>query len=155
MKNSILQQLHSEGHTFSIVYLKKYAKSITIAIKVSPTIRHHVLQRGKIFVGNSCCHVHDRLNVLQCFHCQAIGHLSNNCPNQTDNPICLYCSQQHRSSTCQNKKDLTNHACINCKNSKLYSSNFLHTANSQNCPFIIEAMNRIQQKTDYTSKNAI
>ena len=154
-KSSELANLCNLGHTFDIVFLKKLNDYLNIGIKVSPTIREWILNRGFLFIGNSCCPVIDRLVVKQCYHCQQIGHVSSRCPSKSQNPTCLYCMEEHRSSTCPTKMDPSTFRCCNCSNHTLYSKNVGHTSNSYDCPLIQKELIRLQQHIDYTSKNVM
>lgn len=155
-KNKYLKELCDIGHSFNIIYINK-SKSITIGVKVSPLIRSKVLERGVVFISNSSCSVSDRFFILQCYHCQNIGHRSANCPTSSESPKCLYCSEPHRSSSCTHKSDSTSHKCINCKTSAntSYSTNHNHTSSSTQCPFIQKEIDKMSSKIDYSSKNII
>ena len=161
IKNCILQKsteimnLCNLGHTLDVIYLKKFDDSINIGIKVSPSIRDWILQRGFLFIGNTCCPAIDRLIVKQCFHCQKIGHVSRNCPSKSDPPICLYCMDAHRSATCPTKVNPTTYKCANCNNHRVYSMHSNHKSNSFDCPFIQLEFSKLQQNIEYSSKNAI
>ena len=154
-KSSELANLCNLGHTFDIVFLKKLNDYLNIGIKVSPTIREWILNRGFLFNGNSCCPVIDRLVVKQCYHCQQIGHVSSRCPSKSQNPTCLYCMEEHRSLTCPTKMDPSTFRCCNCSNHTLYSKNVGHTSNSYDCPLIQKELIRLQQRIDYTSKSVM
>ena len=155
-KNKYLEELCSMGHTFDIIYINK-SKSITVGVKVSPLIRSKVLEKGVIFICNSSCSVCDRFFILQCYHCQKLGHRSADCPKSSESPNCLYCSEPHRSSSCTHKNISTSHSCINCKTSAYtsFSSNHNHTSSSTQCPFIHKEIDKMSSKIDYSSKNVI
>ena len=149
-KSDELLSLCNLGHTFEIVYFKTIKDYINIGIKVSPLIREWILNRGFLFIGNSCCPALDRMVIKQCFHCQKIGHLAKECPDKNLTPTCLYCAKGHRSAICPNKGDCGSHMCSNCSN-----GNNKHKSNSYDCPIIKHEIERLQQKIDYTSKNVI
>ena len=152
MQKSVeLSNLCDLGHTFDIVYVKKLKGYFNIGIKVSPTIRDWILKRGFLFIGNGCCPALDRLIVKQCYHCQRIGHVSNQCPSKSEPPTCLYCMGRHRSATCPNKSDPASFKCSNCANTKLYSEKSCgHSANSYDCPFLQQELAKLQNTIDYT-----
>ena len=154
-KNEELQDLCNAGHTLNVVYMKRFLNHCNIGIKVSPFIRNWILERGFVFVGNSCCPIVDRLFVKQCYHCQQIGYQSGYCPHKSEPPTCLYCMGQHRSANCPSKLDSVSHRCHNCSAHKLFSKSCNHTANSTDCPIIQTEIARLQKKIDHTSKNVM
>ena len=157
-KNDDIKTLVDEGHTFEIVYINKCLKSCTVAVKVSPLLRNTVInaKSSSVYIENRKCTVVDRFFYKQCYHCQKIGHTSHNCPGKLDLPTCMYCSNNHKSSSCPVKKDQDKYKCCNCAISTdkaVSSSCTTHTANSEKCPLIIKECRRIQNNTDFSSKN--
>ena len=96
----ISQQVQNDNKMFSIVYVNVGKEYTTLAIKLSPIIRTHLMNNHKqwIYIGNTRCKVTDRFNVKQCFKCQRIGHISTDCTES--HPICMYCSASHSTHTC-------------------------------------------------------
>lgn len=152
-KSEVIKDFCSGGHTFDIIYFKKYEKHSNIGIKVSPSIRNYIIGRGYLFIGNTSCPVSDRFFVKQCYHCQQIGHMAKDCSQEL--ATCLFCAGTHKSSDCSVKSDHSKHACSNCSKHKLLSDKINHTANSYDCCHIQKEILRIQNKIEYASKNVM
>ena len=121
---------------------------------VSPAIRTALLhgQGGRIFIGNEAYPFSDRYHFQVCYHCQDIGHISKQCPNLSDSPTCLYCSENHRSKDCSNKRNLNKQNCARCAHSKiqkLSENSSSHNSASLECPLYIREVCQ-QQKTQNT-----
>ena len=153
-KNDSVKNLVSEGGTLDVVYFKKRDYTATVAIKVSPEIRLHMLEKcdSKLYLFSGRCKVSDRCHYQQCYHCLKFGHIFKDCPRKTDSPICKFCADTHDSRGCS-KKDLPNeHKCANCKHSKspaiskLYNT---HNAVSRECPSAVNIVDRIQRNTQF------
>jgi len=152
--------LHSQGHTLSVVYLKKISDhQYTIILKVSPAIRSAILnQDGRIYLGNTVYPFSDRFHVEQCYHCQQLGHTSKNCPDTGKRPVCMYCMESHKSSDCTKKKNHSQHRCARCIASPVGNdaeNALTHNAASPSCPLIVRESKRLAQNTDFTSKNVM
>ena len=169
-KNPSIAQLHSQGHTLSVVYINKVRRErfnqqveeYAIGLKVSPSIRLAFLddQQGKAYLGNHRYQVKDRYYIKQCYHCQLIGHTSENCPDaMTNKPaVCMYCMGKHRSSNCTNKINKAVHCCGRCLASKVKNDaeNFkTHNAGSPLCPVMCREAKRISENTELASKNVL
>ena len=152
-KNGKIKDFQSGGKVFEIVYVNVGVDNTTLGIKVSPVIRDFLLKAGRIYVGNVMCSVIDRFHLKQCFKCQKIGHISVAC--KEDHSICMYCSANHTTRNCPNKKNRSSFKCRNCAQSKDPSISSLcdtHNSGSKDCPCIIREINRLRERTDY-SKN--
>ena len=152
-KNEFIDNNLKCGKVFEIVYVNVGKDTVTLGIKISPTIRDYLLTNKRIYVGNSRCSVVDRFNIKQCFRCQKIGHISTDC--KEDHMICMYCSASHSTGNCPNKKNKSSHKCRNCAQSKDSSVSALcdsHHSGSDDCPTIIKEKKKLQDRTDY-SKN--
>ena len=161
-KNHCIENLISSGHTLQVVYLTRTleAKSgnLTVGLKVSPLIRSTILaeQSGYFFIGGKRLLFRDRFHVKQCYHCQLLGHISTDCPEKQNNPICLYCMGDHRSSLCTFKQTLDRHCCAKCHTSKNpdYAAHYNnHNSASLDCPLLVKECKRLASITDFTSKN--
>ena len=123
--------------------------------KVSPDI-HKNLINGRVFIGLCAYRVSDHFHPIQCFRCQSFGHSSTSplC-NAKDNPqeiSCLYCSKNHKSSECPNKKNKKAHKCTNCQksmNQSIKTQASSHTSSNKSCPIYIREVERIKQNTCY------
>ena len=165
-KNPGVAHLVELGHTLSVVFVgrvKRFEKeTLTIGLKVSPTIRSTIFQqqRGMVYLDYSRYWASDRYYVKQCYHCQLLGHTSGDCPvAQASQPsVCMYCLESHRSKVCPNKQKTELHKCARCKSSTLTSDNNGHTnhhAGSAACPMIVRETSRLANMTDVTSKNVM
>ena len=161
-KNPCVKELVDAKHTLKVVFINnnQTGKLFTIGIKVSPAIRSTLInaQGGRLFLGNNCYPFIDRYHFKVCYHCQCIGHLSQECPKKEELPTCLYCSEGHKSKVCPNKKDLQKRNCAKCTHSKitkLVEDSHPHNATSLQCPIIQREMNRLQNNTELDSKNVM
>ena len=163
-KNDAVKILHSdEEHTLQVVYLKKVTEhQYTIVLKVSPAIRAALINQGRrIYIGSTVYYFTDRFHVQQCYHCQKIGHTSGKCPDIRDDPVCMYCMGRHyMSSKCSPtiKKNHSIHRCARCLASPHGNDAELgltHNAASPNCPLIKRELKRLEQNTNFTSKNVM
>lgn len=150
-KNDVVSNLVKDGHTFNVIYMKKFQNFVNVGVKVSPVIRNYIFQKGRVFIGNTSCPVNDRFLLKQCYRCQAFGHFAKDCTEATQ--ACKYCAGEHTSSTCSEKLIKGKYKCVNC--SKNETSYVDHASDSEHCPQIIKAINRIKNSTDYCTKNAI
>jgi hypothetical protein len=161
-KNPCVAELHVDhDHTLEVVFINKNKHDeYNVILKLSPAIRIAILnkQNGTVYLGLGRYRFSDRYHVQQCYHCQAIGHTSKNCPVLTNPPVCLYCMGKHRAKNCPSeiKDDRSRHRCARCLAStygKDAESALTHNSASPNCPVIIREMNRLQSNTDFTSLN--
>ena len=150
--DSVKSLIDNQKAILEVIFVQKHKNSCTAALKVSPNMREHIVDicQGKLFVFSARCNVEDRFFYKQCFHCQALGHTSKDCPDSQADPVCMYCSGHHRSSTCPVKHDQKKHSCSNC-NKSTDSSIFLnatsHNAASRFCPLAISFMDDIKSRT--------
>ena len=161
-KNPCIDTLVNAGHTFQIVYINSNSNSedLVIGLKVSPLIRATILseQNGFIFIGSKRCLFNDRFDVGQCYHCQLLGHNSQNCPNKNEHSTCLYCMGNHRSSSCSFKNQTDKHCCAKCHSSSESGDNLnyqSHNSASPNCPIYVRECQRLANMTDFCSKNVM
>ena len=151
----ISEQVQKENKMFSIVYVNVGKEYTTLAIKVSPIIRTHLMNKHSqwIYIGNTRCKVNDRFNVKQCFKCQRMGHISSECSES--HPICMYCGASHNTHSCPEKKNTSAYRCTNCSRSRNPShvaSCNSHHAGSDLCPVMISEKKNLELRTEF-SKN--
>ena len=108
---------------FEILFLAKNQNGTPnhAIVKVSPNIRSIILNSGRIFIDMSSHQVTDHFHILQCYNCQGFGHKSNSklcLMAKSEDSICLYCSNKHKSNACPCKNDTNEYYCYNCKKSK-------------------------------------
>ena len=137
---SALVQQNDES--LKVVYYD--TKNEFTVIQVSPDIRQAIRQANdKIYLGLGSHRVRDHFHVIQCYHCQGLGHKTGSrfCKRKQLTPVCLYCAGEHQSRQCNHKGQHNKHKCHNCTNSKIkaYKNNAnSHTATDELCPFIIK-----------------
>ena len=144
--------IDNNNATLEVIYVQKHKNSCTAALKVSSNLREHILNKlaGKLYVFSARCNVEDRFFYKQCFHCQALGHISKDCPYINAAPVCMYCSASHRSSACPVKYDQSKHCCSNCTKSTDPTTAMnapFHNAASRHCPIAISFMDAIRSRT--------
>lgn len=102
-----------------------------VRIRAPKPIARKLVDHGRVFIGLYSCPV--KLFVSdprQCFKCQEYGHMSRDC--KATEEICAYCSQKHRSGTCELKMEKMSHCCILCSNRKY--DDVKHSTMSRDCP---------------------
>ena len=151
-KNISLQ--NAQDQDFKITYVDN--KQNFAVAKVSPDIHACIMKNGRIYIDLCSYMVSDHFFPLQCYRCQNFGHLSTSCKAKTPEIFtCLYCSANHRSSSCPSKKNKKEHKCANCLGSKITSiknKSNSHTATSKLCPIFIKEVERLKDLTCYDQK---
>lgn len=92
--------------------LHTYANSAnmttTALVELPPDLYKHIREhKNKVFIGHQCCRTFDLININPCFNCGRYGHNGNKC---TNNPVCLKCSEDHKTCDCKSDKI----ECANC-----------------------------------------
>ena len=150
-RNQFLKDNVDEENALNVVVLKKMENSYTAVLKISPKLRSIIKGYGdRLYVSLNVCHVRDRYHYTQCFHCQRLGHISNDCPMKSSESTCLFCSGPHRSKGCQKRNDQRAYRCINCATSPVESIRkqaLSHTAADEKCPIIMRECKRLKQNT--------
>ena len=162
-KNDGVRSLIEGGSSLDVVYFKQHKYTATVAIKVSPDIRLHILEKcdAKLYLFSGSCRASDRCHYQQCFHCLKFGHIFKECPRANNPPNCKYCTEAHDSRSCSIKDLIGQHKCVNCKHSKsptVSGAYNTHNATSKDCPTAVSIVNRIHKNTLFevpsaTSKN--
>ena len=146
----------SDDEFLQVVMLQKTMPSVntvsyTAALKMSSKVRKVIYENdNKLYVSLKRCNVFDRYHVVQCYHCQTPGHLSNNCPSKKNNlsSTCFYCAGEHQSKHCPDKERL---CCANCSKSndpEVKKKARTHTAASKKCPILQYYINNVKEKTE-------
>lgn len=104
----------------------------TVIIECTPYTRKTLIDKGKLYLEWSVCHIKDHISILQCYKCQEFGHLAQKCTSKT--PVCRHCgSEEHDSRNCEEKaKENFKPTCTLCK--KFGNLKVEHMASdSKNC----------------------
>ena len=136
---------------FAITFIEK--KLCYAIARVSPEVHHKLMNQGRIFVDLSSCRVTQHFHVTQCYRCQEYGHYANSpyCKAK-DYMICLYCSGNHTSLSCPNKKIKEFHKCSNCKKSTSPATRrdaHNHTSTNKSCPSFLHEVEKLKRKITY------
>ena len=110
-------------------------KTIKVLIKDKEAYEK-IVKESKIQIGSTIVKARQwRFNIQpnQCFHCQKIGHMKENCPDKDNSPTCVRCSGKHSHEKCS-IKDPALFKCVNC-----YEN---HPSCSKQCQALINDVNR-------------
>ena len=161
-KNPGVARLKNMGHTLEVVYINcnDETKLMTVGLKVSPAIRCIIdeQQQGNVYLGNGRYRYKDRFYIKHCFHCQMIGHVSNDCPDKDKASVCMYCMGRHRSSNCSLKSDDSQFHCARCiasPHSTEAENGNNHYAGDRKCPSMLREIERLKSNTEFQSKNVM
>ena len=156
-KNEDIKKLHNQDKTLRVVFVNK--KDRFAVIQMAPEIRRIILnKKDKINIGLRQHLVRNRYHVIQCYDCQAFGHMAGSpyCPRKED-PVCCFCAGGHQTKDCKAKKneDMGKMKCVNCdvggsREDRKYART--HTASSMWCPSYINERARIMERTSTVSK---
>ena len=160
-KNPKIRALVDGGATLEVVFIHEPTDTDNFysyaVIRVDPRIREEIIKNQRhVYINTSSYYVKDHIHVTQCFTCQNYGHKRGSpyCPLKDKNKdTCLYCAEDHKSSSCTVKRDFTKHKCANCANTTKYCNAANHTSTSRQCPIQEIEINRIVRRTDCDSKN--
>lgn len=103
------------------------------------------LVNKEISMGWDKCKFKEAFDINVCFKCCQYGHKANNC---TKKQICKFCSLNHCYWSCTSEEL----KCVNCTTSnKQYNTNYdyLHEANSNQCPIHDYVIEKIKEKINY------
>ena len=151
-KNSYIDALQKDGHTFEVLIIDD--RNHYCVIKMSPSIRDAIMKRGTLYIDMESHEVKDHFHLTQCFKCQEYGHKKGESActlKDSTNVVCLYCGENHESKGCPNKHDSSKWKCNNCaKSSNVhYQKNCKgHTTTSRDCPFVIQQTKALINRTD-------
>jgi hypothetical protein len=166
----IKKDVEELNKTFQVIFLTENKESnfSSAVLRVDPTIKANICKNGnRVFLGLSSCKVSNQYHLVQCYSCQEFGHKKGSarcCLKNSQDSICLYCSEKHASRSCPVKKNHDKHRCANCLKSEKHtpvSRNCTHPSNSVECPMLqleLKALiNRTMgcKKTENVSKNEI
>ena len=116
----------AEGKCYSTLHIDTY----------SVTVANHLINKGLLEdLEVHTCEVFNRATwLMQCFHCQAYGHIARACRNTTK---CAFCAGEHQSGECRRTEDLTKAKCANCHQTG-------HAAWMRVCPIWDKEIERLQ-----------
>jgi hypothetical protein len=100
-------------------------------------------KKAKIQLNWQCISIKNHVNMIQCFKCQAYGHIEKDCRNKV---CCKFCGENHISNTC---KTWDFKSCVNCcfKNSKFNMHlQTDHYANDHKCPVFINIKDKLERR---------
>lgn len=159
-----LQRLASSGEEPSCIPLRLcYVLSnrnehlYNAVFEVSGSVRHSMLTKERIAIGQQQVRASDRSPFVQCFKCLGFGHTKAKCTAESD--TCSHCAASgHDFRTCPVKDDKSKLKCANCvqasdESNRIASpaSKCVHSATSvKDCPCIKAAIKRLQRVTDYS-----
>ena len=110
-------------------------------LAVSPKVRKAVREnQDYVYIHASRCKVYDHFWVLRCGNCMAYGHRTSHC--RLSNPICGYCSGEHKSQNYTQKEQLK---CTHCATKDKEDTS--HSAFNTKCPYFINAKHNLERKT--------
>ena len=150
-KNSYIKAYMQDGHHFEVLIVD--AKYNYCVLKLSPVIRDAIMTRGKLYIDMEAHDVRDQFHIIQCYRCQEHGHKQGDqsCKLKDSNvSVCLYCSGNHESKQCPDKRDTTKWKCSNCANSSNpeHQRNCEgHTTTSSHCPFVKQQTQSLIRRT--------
>lgn len=144
--NEWLKDLMTEGSSFAVLFTYKAKDLVSAVCKVSPAIRHRLLQQDKkIRVGMRSCPVVDRIHLTKCGKCQKYGHKTTAC--RVDKHTCSWCSGEHKTSACTEKDNIAAYQCANCVNNE--EQHVFHAAHSISCRSFQKERERMINRTDW------
>lgn len=102
----------------------------THIVEVSPRVFSQLLQRGKLYIGWTSCHLKENLYVPTCF--STLGHATIRCTEQQ--PVCNNYAGRHATTACT-MDDNTRFVCNECKKWRRPQDHFFaavmcHSANA-------------------------
>ena len=118
--------------------IKKSSNTPTELIKAiinDKEVFNKIIENKRIKIGHSYVRVAAwkfDLQPDQCYHCQKIGHLKQNCPDKDKLATCVRCAKKH-AFACR-ITDPNEFKCVNC--------NQAHASCSKSCPKLIEEVKR-------------
>lgn len=116
---------------------KSYGETQVASIKTSETTAKKLLEKGKLKLGWSNCHLREKTTLTKCFRCLEFGHISRNCKSSIDrSKMCRKCGENgHIAKGCAKTP-----SCMFCI--KDHPDNAKHVAGSNNCPVFRRALNK-------------
>ncbi|XP_076301802.1 uncharacterized protein LOC143219879 [Lasioglossum baleicum] len=104
-------------------------KSAIIAVPVETAKKLN--EEGKIKIGFTNCRITKALNIIRCYRCHALGHMSYGCKAELNgNELCRGCGiEGHQINGCNATR-----CCILCVRENIPAANAVHVAGAINCP---------------------
>ena len=152
-KNDFIKDLKESGEMVKIVFFDK--KDRFAVLQVSAVVREAIRQNDdRVCVDLERHRVRDRIHVIQCFHCQEYGHMSNStyCKQKDSAATCFYCAGSHASKECNRKKEKKTETikCSNCaksNNPNVKRKCNTHKASDNLCPSYVREKERMMDRT--------
>lgn len=115
----------------------------THIVEVSPRVFSQLLQKGKLHIGWTSCHLRKNLYVPTCFNCSTLGHANVRCTEQQS--VCGNCAGRHATNACA-MDDNTRFVCYECKKWGRPHDHFFAAAA---CHSVKAWVERLRKRTDY------
>lgn len=146
-KNKFLCDKVNDGGKFELLFAKPGARDTkNFIFKCSPAVRKEIIDRGGyLYVDLERYKVYDRYHIIQCYHCQAFGHIAKNCEEAKKGNLqtCGKCSGHHKTLECVS----TFEKCVNC--SRLGKESTNHACRSESCVVFVAERKRVINNTDH------
>ena len=150
-RNSFLKSVNLKEDDLKIVYISSTADNLQlhVIIKLSADLRELIRTNYNVlYCGLGRHRVKEWYHIIQCFKCQRIGHTSDTCKSL--HSICMYCTGNHASKSCNHKNDKSLRKCSNCcssLNGDIKKNASTHIAADFKCPIIQRTLKRLKQNT--------
>ncbi|GBL96006.1 hypothetical protein AVEN_199968-1 [Araneus ventricosus] len=142
-KNDLLKDDDSSNPMFIVNFSINTKYGANWIISVEPSIYAAIKKGRGLFFEWGFYHLDDFHSVRYCSKCGRLGHSKAKCE---ETPRCFKCEDNHAPDNC-NKAE-----CINCKahNARIGKLEKIdHLSKDRQCPFYIEAINKVIINTDY------
>lgn len=113
-----------------------------VVVQVDRVSYRKALAAGRLFIGYDNCAVYDAVEVVRCYNCSGLNHMSKGCRLKS---VCPKCSEQHLIKDCKSEVA----RCVNCVkfNEKSGGSVDVHHAAWDNdCPSYSRALASVRSE---------
>lgn len=128
-----------------IEQVRKRETYTTLLISTDIVTFKKVMQRRRLLIGWNSCKCWEHLEIIRCFRCQMIGHISANC---SEVEVCPKCAGSHAIKNCNQEKI----CCVNCSQANVNLNlqlNTEHYAWSINCTVMQKRLKSVQRHVRY------